>query len=478
MKYSLSLIVAAGLSVAVSVPVWGQGRSEKRGLCFNNLSKADIELLEGSTSWMYNWSNRLNGDSELLRTSTIEYLPMIWSGPKDGTAMSEASVLEILDRNPEAKYLLGFNEPNLTDQADMTPQQAAISWPNIVSACRKRGVKIVSPAMNWGTKAGYSDAVKWFDEFFEIVGLESVDYIAYHAYMPNATAVMNDLARLKKYGRPLWLTEFCAASGSITNNVTTQVNFMVPMLIALEQDPDVFRYAWFKERGSNNWAAISVLERIGQTAAYTTLGKIYAAIPTFDPEYYHQVNDVFPATQFIDWSTGMGMDVVEGVSPDVALVNLGDTRNQYITYQVEIPEAGDYTLSLSAAGGTGCALDKVMLDDGTELIGKTAVATGGAGVWKDIDLSLTLPAGKHRLSLYPAYGRSFKLAALRLTRGSGIDDVIADGDGAGFRVVGGSIVADGDVKVYNLQGIEVGIRNLPAGVYIVVSSGRHTKIRL
>lgn len=474
----ISFLAIGILCTSVSMPVSAQGRSDKRGLCFNNLSNADIELLKGSTSWMYNWGNRLAGDATQLYDSEIEYIPMIWSAPKDGSSMSEAAVLEILDRNPNCKYMLGFNEPNLSDQADMTPQEAANSWPNIVSACRKRGIKIVSPAMNWGTKPGYSDAIKWFDEFFEIVGLESVDYIAYHAYMPSASAVMNDIARLKKYGKPIWLTEFCAASGKITNDISAQKRFLVSMLVALEQSSDVFRYAWFKERGSGDWSAISILNRIGNTASYTELGKLYAAIPTFDKDFYHQVNEEFPATQFIDWYGGMSMDVATGASQDVVLVNLGDSRNQTITYQVEVPESGDYDMAFTVAGGSTCSLDKVTLEDGLELCGKVSMATGGIGIWKTVSVPIQLPAGKSKIVLHPTYGRSFKLSSIKITANTGIENVVEDNVCLDFEIIGNNIIADDRVKVYNMQGIEMGCDNLPKGVYIIVTPAGNVKIHI
>ena len=477
MKF-ISFLTLGILCASVSLPMSAQGRSEKRGLCFNNLSNADIELLKGSTSWVYNWGNRLAGDATQLYASEIEYLPMIWSAPKDGSSMSEAAVLEILDRNPNCKYMLGFNEPNLSDQADMTPQEAANSWGNIVSACRKRGVKIVSPAMNWGTKPGYNDAIKWFDEFFGIVGLESVDYIAYHAYMPSASAVMNDISRLKKYGKPIWLTEFCAASGSITNDVATQKRFLVSMLVALEKDPDVFRYAWFKERGTGNWSAISILNRIGNTASYTDLGKLYAAIPTFNPDFYHQVNEEFPATQFIEWSNGVSMDVATGTSQEVVLIDLGDSRNQSITYQVETPQAGNYDIAFTVAGGSTCAFDKITLGDGTELCGKTSMGTGGIGIWKTISVPVRLPSGKNQIMVYPTYGRSFKLAAIKVNCNTAIDDVVGDKACPYFEIVGNSIVSDGDVRVYNMQGVEVGCDNLSEGIYIVTTPSGSVKIRI
>lgn len=471
---SISLLIAVGMSAVLTIPVSGQGRSPKRGLSFNSVSTADIELLESSTTWMYNWGSSLSGDAAGLLTSDIEYLPMAWS-----LVQSKETVLQMLDRNPGCEYFLGYNEPNLTDQCDKTPQEAAANWPYVVQACRERGVKIVSPAMNWGTKPGYSDPVKWFDEFFDIVGLESVDYIAYHAYMPGAQQVMNDIARLKKYGKPIWLTEFCAANGSITNNVGTQQAFMVDMLIALEKDPDVFRYAWFKERGSGNWAAISVLKPIGRTAEYTDLGKIYAAIPTFDKNYYHSASVRIPATQFIDWQQGgmsMGVETSDDCR-DVVLTNLGRNAAQSISYQVEVAKAGGYKCSMLVAGGTGSSLEKICVDGEPAVSETVDMSTGGAAIWGFKDVEIYIPQGKHTITFYPVKKRAFKFSDFELTFMSGIEGVemnVRDH----FKVSGNSIVSDGTVHVYNMQGVEVGQDNLPRGIYIVNTPDGSVKVAL
>ena len=61
--------------------------------------------------------------------------------------------------HPQCEYLLAFNEPNLTDQCNYTPQQAAVQWPRLKELADELGMKLVSPAMNYGTLGGYSDPV-------------------------------------------------------------------------------------------------------------------------------------------------------------------------------------------------------------------------------------------------------------------------------------------------------------------------------
>ena len=45
-------------------------------------------------------------------------------------------------------HLLGFNEPNLRHQSNLTAKQACKLWPTVTAAARKHGLKLGSPAAN------------------------------------------------------------------------------------------------------------------------------------------------------------------------------------------------------------------------------------------------------------------------------------------------------------------------------------------
>ena len=66
--------------------------------------------------------------------------------------------------------ILAYNEPNLTDQANMTPTRASELWPNLVAVAEKLGMRLTSPAMNYGTLAGYSDPEVWLDDVENGIG--------------------------------------------------------------------------------------------------------------------------------------------------------------------------------------------------------------------------------------------------------------------------------------------------------------------
>ncbi len=175
-----------------------QARSSKRGVAQNSwaLPEKDIPSLASAMAWTYNWgagplSSAL---SSALSSGNVEYCPMAWNANYSEAGLKAAQ-----------EWILGFNEPNLKDQCNMTPVQAAEHWPALVAIVKASGKKLVSPAMNYGTLEGYHDPIVWLDEFFAQPGcsLDDVDAIAVHCYMPSSGSVKNYLELFRKYGKPI-----------------------------------------------------------------------------------------------------------------------------------------------------------------------------------------------------------------------------------------------------------------------------------
>ena len=139
-------------------------KSPKRGVSFDFKKIDDLPLLSPAISWSYNWGNDQNASAALwFDTNEMDFCPMCWNN-----SYSADKIREYVKEHPNTKYLLGFNEPNLTDQCNMTPSQAAQYWPQVVALAKELNLSLVSPAMNYGTLAGYHDPVKWLDEFFAL----------------------------------------------------------------------------------------------------------------------------------------------------------------------------------------------------------------------------------------------------------------------------------------------------------------------
>jgi hypothetical protein len=181
------------------------------------------------------------------------------------------------------KYLLVLNEPNLSDQANLTPAQAAALWPRFEKIAADTGVKIVGPAITWGTMPGYADPVAWLDAFYAAYRAANgnrdpqIDHLAFHWY---DYGLAGQLDRLKKYGKPFWVTEFAnwhsQDDGAQIDSIARQKAQMADMVAVCEGRADVVRYAWFTGRWNKDLHFTSVLAQPGTP---TELGSHYLALP-------------------------------------------------------------------------------------------------------------------------------------------------------------------------------------------------------
>ncbi len=259
-----------------------QERNFKRGLGYGSHSVADMEVIAQGISWWYNWWHQPD-NSQILsvyRNYNMEFVPMAWNGNFNKSAMRA-----YLANHPDVKYILGFNEPNFLDQANMTPSQAAAVWHHIEEIADEFNLKIVGPAMNYSWVGGapseivdgqiihYNDPFVWLDAFFAACPNCRVDYIAVHSYMNHVGALEWFINQFKKYNKPIWLTEFCAWEGEVS--VATQKNFMKAALAYLDSDNDIYRYAWFSGRSNGN----PHFGLFGESGQLTELGKIYVGLP-------------------------------------------------------------------------------------------------------------------------------------------------------------------------------------------------------
>ncbi len=369
-----------------------QSKSEKRGVAFNfsQLPDIDIPNLGPACSWSYNWGVNLSTEaSALFAQYGMDYCPMAWNAN-----WNEDTFRAFKKAHPECKYLLAYNEPNLTDQANMVPATAAEDWGRLVAIARELDLKLIAPAMNYGTLEGYHDPWKWYDEFFAIEGVswDDVDGIALHCYMGSAGGVKQFLDGFKKYGKPLWLTEFCNWS---SNNVSAdaQMKYMVETINMLEADPDVFRYAWFIPRGHGESQCHNSLLGSKSPFALTDLGKVFVNMSTQDKSLWYKAGTVIPAEHY---NSCTGAIHLAPTDDSVGVLSLTDLKKDTaVDYQIEIPEDATYTLTLRFNTYFETAL-RVSLD-GSSL--GLADLPNTDYKWDIFKVDLPLSKGRHTLSL-------------------------------------------------------------------------------
>lgn len=259
----------------------GLRKSAKRGIAYDLATEPDMAALAPGVSWWYDWGLRPNPGAPPDHATRfgMDFIPMLWRD------FDDAQTLAFLQAHPGIRYLLLLNEPNLTDQANLTPVQAAQLWPRYEAIAARTGVQLVGPAMTWGTMPGFADPVVWLDAFYAAYRAAHgdrdprIDCLGFHWY---DYGLEDQLDRLKKYGKPFWVTEFANwhnGDGSAQiDTVEQQMAQMTEWVALCEARTDVLRYAWFTGR----WTAggdphyTSLLAANGQL---TALGSHYLRLP-------------------------------------------------------------------------------------------------------------------------------------------------------------------------------------------------------
>ncbi len=379
-----------------------QSRSHKRGVSFSYQFVEDVATLAPGISWSYNWSPTQSVIfDEATADYDIDFCPMAWNG------VNESSVREYVSRHPECKYILAFNEPNLTDQANMTPQEAAQKWPALKSVADDLNLKIISPAMNYGTLSGYSDPVVWLDEFFQLIPISDIDGISLHCYMPSATALKSYIERFKKYNKPVWLTEFCAWEGNVSPE--SQQQFMSDVVNYLESCSMVERYAWFIPRtggGPDSFPYMSLLKN-SYPVEISELGMVYTQMSSQDKSIYYVEQQQIEAEHYSSisiaekanetgWTNGPKVRVTtDAPNQSLELYNL--FVGQWVEYQIEPDRSKSFTLDIRYATFIDAELEISI--DGKLLETITLNSTSQNFVWNTASIDLSLSKGKQTMRL-------------------------------------------------------------------------------
>ncbi|MGI9505985.1 MAG: glycosyl hydrolase [Geminicoccaceae bacterium] len=223
-------------------------------------------------AWHYVWGPRpltSNGHGPLS-----EFVPMIWGAvqlrdnPKALTDISAS----------EATALLGFNEPDRADQAEMTVEDAVAHWPHLVATRKRLG----SPAPSKGEAL---PAVSWLARFMDATSAAGlrVDFVAVHYYAPthDLAAFRRYLERVHRaYQRPIWVTEWALVDpetwkdGLARYSLDDTACFFRAGTAMLDDLNFVERHAWFAAfDGGDGWHLNS--HAIAADGSLTPVGRAF-----------------------------------------------------------------------------------------------------------------------------------------------------------------------------------------------------------
>ncbi len=397
MKYKRSRGLFLILACFSSLPLFSQTISAKRGIAYGQNTAVDMAALSEGISWWYNWSEAPeSGVLSSFEELGMDFVPMAWNGN-----FNKQSMRDFLTAHPNIKYILGFNEPNFTYQANMTPSQAAAKWPEIEAIADEFNLKIVAPAVNYCdhcvSEGGvtYSDPIKYLDDFFAACPNCRVDYIAMHSYMNTIGALSWYVNQFKKYHKPIWVTEFAGwESNNNINDAGDQQSFLIGAVDFLESDTSVFRYAWFTGRTSQGYASYPYIDLLGDKGVLTSLGITYAAMPLHDTSDYK----IIPASLEAEGYSSMNGILLEKTSDVSGFANCGYIdAGDWLEYHVECAETGTYPMEFRVAVNAASQVD--VLVDGNLRFTQSFTKTGGWQNWQTFNNTVHLTAGKHKIRL-------------------------------------------------------------------------------
>ena len=393
-NFSSILIIVALFHYSVQA----QPKSSKRGIASNITSIADLKILSPGISWYYNWAQTPSSSVKgYLATENVQFVPMIWNDTQ--SSIDAANLYYPTD--PTNGYLLGFNEPNFPDQANMTPAEAAAFWPKLEQLASNYNLKLVAPVTNYSAgiydpkyaKIMYQDPYSYLDEFFLDCPSCKVDYIAVHWYgYGGLETVVNEM--WNRYHKPIWVTEFSAWGDDVGASMSLQLekDFMIKYVELLENNPNVFRYSWFTGRASNN-DFIDLLVT-GSSGKLTDLGNLYLNMPVHDPSYFQTIPARIQAENYTLMS-GIQIQATSDIDGYIQVAYID--ANDYMEYNIDVPENISYPLRIrySATKNTQISINEGL----TEITAINLSNTNSYNTWQTIETTINLSAGQHTLRL-------------------------------------------------------------------------------
>jgi len=242
------------------------GGLSRKGVGAWQSTGADRALALSRASWFYTWSTT---PADIIPPAGVDFVPMVW-GADDATP----AALEQARR--AGPYLLGFNEPDVAEQSNLTVEQALDLWPRLMAT----GLTLGSPAV--ATDAATPGG--WLDRFMSGAAQRGyrVDFIAVHWYGADfVTADAVDQLRsylsavYDRYHLPIWLTEFALVDfpgGWRYPGPAEQAAFLTASTAMLAGLPYLQRYAWF---ALTTWASAPTTGLFSTGAELTAVGRAF-----------------------------------------------------------------------------------------------------------------------------------------------------------------------------------------------------------
>jgi len=290
--------------------------------------------------WHYAWNKEINEGMP----DSVEFVPMIW-----GKNSINDQVIQNLKSLADAgiiKNVLGFNEPDLETQSDISVDEVISLWPKL----EEIGVPLGSPA-----PAGLGNG--WLDEFMMKAnenGLR-VDFICIHLYLNNNPQLFLQKVDevYEKYNKPIWITEMAVVDNQATtidNNRYSPIQILGTMrtlLPELYNRKYVLRFAWFNgTESSPNFPRLYSSRLYNDDETLTELGEYYA---NYKPNMLAGTGKD-PVIEEVGEVPG---NLIQNGTFETGLVSpWGGFKNAVITSSVQQPNTGNFLARIEPHDGS------------------------------------------------------------------------------------------------------------------------------
>ncbi|KAJ1311325.1 hypothetical protein OPQ81_009820 [Rhizoctonia solani] len=236
---------AAAVTTSVSISVGGGSSSGNTGLDPNKKlllawanGPIDLEKYAYGTrvGGMYTWSPWCPDNAATLG---IPCFQQIWG------LKQKASFTSLIDVS-KSPLVFGYNEPNQGDQSNMSAQEGAALWDELIKPLKQKGAKLVSPAT---TSA--PSGITWIQDMMNACGGGDkcqFDFIALHWYGTSIDAFKAYVDNwYKTFGKPLIISEYACQdfSGGPQCSQSQTETFHYTMASWFDQHEGVAMYAPF-----------------------------------------------------------------------------------------------------------------------------------------------------------------------------------------------------------------------------------------
>ncbi|OQO04070.1 hypothetical protein B0A48_10713 [Cryoendolithus antarcticus] len=193
-------------AAATSSSAPSHGSSGKRGVAYEDASLTECFLNKPEVSWGYNWVSKPNG-----LNSGFKYIPTLHNAESMWTDSWSTDAKAAISSG--STHLFAFNEPDMSSQANLTPEQAAAAYKTHMQPFAGQA-KLCAPSV---TNGGGAMGLDWLVAFMAACDGCTIDCVNVHWYdsaqhteyfkshVQNATDISG--------GKPVFVTEF-GASGS------------------------------------------------------------------------------------------------------------------------------------------------------------------------------------------------------------------------------------------------------------------------